>query len=459
MRVSIIGAGYVGLTTSVCLAELGHDVICADIDRERIRQLNEGELPFKEAGLDELLGRNFRAGRLRFTNDLAETVRGRAIVMIAVGTPKGADGEVDLSFVRNVAHAIAPLISPRTVITLKSTVAVGTARQVREIIAEKRKALDFRVTSNPEFLREGSAVEDFMKPDRIVIGADDHEAAAALVELYRPLLERGIPVVSTATADAELIKYAANALLALKIGFINDVSDLCEKIDGDITSVAKGVGLDRRIGSSFLSPGPGYGGSCFPKDTEAFAAIGRRFSAPQPLIETLIARNAAHRRRIADRVLKEVGSVRNPKVAVLGLAFKANTDDIREAAALTIIPRLTERGIEIALHDPWVRPKDLTFLSEARWCDDPYVAVKQADLVLILTEWESFRKLDLSRIGKLMRGRTVFDCRNLFEPEQVLAHGLRYLSLGRPDVPRTARKARPHPAEAQAMAPTRGRAV
>ena len=445
MHVTIVGAGYVGLTTGVCLSELGHDVICTDIDRDRIARLNEGLLPFREDGLGEIMSRNISAGRLRFSANLAVAARERDVVMIAVGTPKGADGEADLTFVRQAAKSIAGVISPKTVVTLKSTVVVGTAREVREIVAEERGALDFWVTSNPEFLREGSAVSDFLCPDRIVIGADDRDACERLVELYRPLLEKGIPLVETATANAELIKYAANAFLALKIGFINDVADLCENIDGDITSVAKGIGLDPRIGSAFLMPGPGYGGSCFPKDTQAFARTGRSHNAPQPLIETLIARNEDRKRRIAERVLKEVAGVPDPEVVVLGAAFKANTDDVRESAALHIIPALQQSGVSVRGFDPWARGNAAAMLPAVTWAEDPYSAAEGADLLLILTEWEMFRSLDLKRLGAAMRNRVVFDCRNLLEPQQMAHSGFRYLSLGRATVPRSGKRADERP--------------
>jgi UDPglucose 6-dehydrogenase len=439
----MIGAGYVGLTTGVCLAELGHHVICADIDRDRIAALNEGALPFMESGLGDMMSRNVAAGRLQFSANLTKAVGESEIIMIAVGTPKGAEGEADLSFVRQAARLIAPAMAPKTVITLKSTVVVGTAREVREIIAEERGALDFWVTSNPEFLREGSAVDDFLNPDRIVIGADDQDAAKRLIELYRPLLDKNIPLVETGTANAELIKYAANAFLALKIGFINDVADLCERIDGDISAVARGIGLDRRIGASFLSPGPGYGGSCFPKDTEAFAATGRHHRAPQPLVETLIDRNRKRRRQIADRVLNELGDVRSASVAILGVAFKANTDDVRDSPALDIIPLLQERGVKVTAFDPWASKKAARLLPGVSWKDDPYAAAADADLAVILTEWDVFRSLDLPRLGGAMASRILFDCRNILDPQEVARHDFRYLSIGRATVPRSSKSCLP----------------
>jgi UDPglucose 6-dehydrogenase len=453
MRVSIIGAGYVGLTSGVCLAELGHEVICADIDKDRIAMLNNGVMPFKELGLGEMMPRNRLTGRLTFTDDVIEAVAERDIVMIAVGTPKGSDGEADLSSVRNAARLIARAMASKTVVTLKSTVVVGTAREVREIIAEERGALDFWVTSNPEFLREGNAVSDFLNPDRIVIGADDRDAAERLMELYSPLLSRGVSLIETGTVNAELIKYAANAFLALKIGFINDVADLCENIDGDIMAVAKGIGLDRRIGESFLSPGPGYGGSCFPKDTEAFAATGRIHHARQPLVETLIDRNRKRRRRIADRILDEVAGLRKPTVSVLGIAFKANTDDVRESPALEVITILQERGVKIKAFDPWASAMAASLLPDVVLCGDPYEAVADTDLAVVLTEWDMFRSLDLDRIGEAMRRRILFDCRNILVPKDVAQHGFRYLSVGRATVPREAKQRQPQTAARRREAP------
>jgi len=436
MRVSMIGAGYVGLTTGVCLAEMGHEVICADIDRDRIAHLNAGSTPFMENGLAEMMSRNVSAGRLAFTDNLPEAVANREIIMIAVGTPKGAAGEADLSFVREAARRIAPHMSPKTVVTLKSTVVVGTAREVREIIAEERGALDFWVTSNPEFLREGSAIHDFLHPDRIVIGADDRDAADRLIELYKPLLKRDVPLVETGTENAELIKYAANAFLALKIGFINDVADLCESIEGDIQAVARGIGLDKRIGPSFLAPGPGYGGSCFPKDTEAFVATGRAHYAPQPLIEAVIDRNAKRRRRIAERILDELQTARRPTVTVLGVAFKADTDDVRESPALYIIPYLQEKGVTVRAFDPWAAANGAKLLPDVEWYNDPYEAAEGAHLTAILTEWDMFRTLDLKLMAERMRKRVLFDCRNILDPETVIEHGFRHLSIGRATLPR-----------------------
>jgi UDPglucose 6-dehydrogenase len=438
MQVVVIGAGYVGLTTAACIAELGHAVTCADVDISKIAMLDEGNVPIREAGLDALVGRNRAAGRLHFTVDVANAAARADVVLISVGTPRGAGGDADLTHVKAVAREVARAIKPKTVVTIKSTVAVGTARLIREVIAEKRGGLDFWITSNPEFLREGSAVRDFFEPDRIVIGADDPEPAARLTELYRPLIDRGVPLVVTSTVNAELIKYTANAFLALKVGFINDVADLCEEAEADINAVIKGVGLDRRIGPRFLSPGPGFGGSCFPKDTEAFAAAGRKYSCPQPLIETLVMRNQVRKHRLAKKILGELNGLAHARVAVLGIAFKANTDDVRDSAALTIIPLLRAAGVSVSAFDPWARANASRVLKDVAWHEDAYAACSGADLVVILTEWEMFRTLDLSRLSQHMRGSTIFDCRNLMDPQDVASQGFRYVSLGRPAAPRVA---------------------
>lgn len=433
MNVVMIGAGYVGLTTGACLAELGHDVCCVDVDDQKIMNIDRGRLPIYEPGLAELIAANRGRGRLNFSCDLPSAVSVADIVFIAVGTPSRPDGDIDLSHVETAARDIAPHLRPDTLIVIKSTVVAGTARRVRQLIAQQRQNRPVAVASNPEFLREGSAIADFMNADRIVAGSDEEEAGAKLAALYRPLVERGIPYVRTGTINAELIKYAANAFLALKIGFINDVADLCEGAEGDVAAVAEGIGLDRRIGSAFLSPGPGFGGSCFPKDTRAFAATGRRSGAQQTLIETLIRKNDERKRLLAQRILQQLGSPRSGKrAAILGTAFKANTDDMREAAALTIVPLLQKAGVEIAAHDPRARATASVHLTDVHWCDSPYTAAKDADLIVILTEWPEYRHLDLGRIARAMRGRRIIDYRNILEPKKVVQHGLEYSSLGRP---------------------------
>jgi UDPglucose 6-dehydrogenase len=438
MKVTMIGAGYVGLTTSACFAELGHDVTCIDVIPERVAALSRGEIPIYEPGLQELMTRNVGRGRLRFSGD-SEAAKHADAVFLAVGTPSGPTGDINLSHLETAGRQIAKAIRPGAVVVIKSTVVTGTCRWLREVIAEARGGLDFSVASNPEFLREGSAISDFMQPDRIVIGADDRRASRLLEELYRPLTGRGVRLLVTNTANAELIKYASNAFLAMKIGFINDIANLCEKTGGDVEKVAEGIGLDKRIGASFLAPGPGFGGSCFPKDTRAFAATGRKHGAPQPLIETLIEENEKRKAEVARRILRELPARgRKATVAVLGLAFKANTDDVREAASLTVIPLLQNAGVTIRVHDPKAMEQAALYLRNVEWCACPYQASRDADMVVILTEWSAFRMLDLSRIAAAMRGKTLLDFRNIFVPADVTRHGLRYVSVGRAALPSAA---------------------
>lgn len=434
MKIAMIGAGYVGLTTGACLAQLGHRVTGIDIDAGRISRLLRGEVPIYEPGLDVLLREQITAGRISFSTDLAAAVADADAVFLAVGTPSGPAGDIDLSYVQQAAIQIAPVLKPNAVVVLKSTVVVGTCKRVREIVAERRGGLDFSVASNPEFLREGSAIEDFMCPDRIVVGADDRRAAQLMARLYAPLRQQGVPFIQTSTANAELIKYAANAFLALKVGFINDVANLCEAAGGDVTAVAEGIGLDRRIGTAFLAPGPGFGGSCFPKDTRAFAATGRKFGAPQGLIETLIERNHQRKLALARRIINELpGKPTGKRVAVLGVAFKANTDDIRESAALTIIPELLEAGIEVQVHDPQARQADDAALAAVTWHETPYAAAEGAEAVVILTDWDEYRRLDLERLATSMTGRTIIDYRNVIPHEAATALGLRHAGVGRAD--------------------------
>ena len=432
MRIAIVGSGYVGLTTGACLAELGHQVCCNDLDLDRIAALKRGEVPIYEPGLDDIIHRARENGNLQFTGSVTECIGEAEIVLLAVGTPSGPSGQIDLSQLEGAARRIAPHLAPGAVVVIKSTVVVGTCARVREIIAEERKALDFSVASNPEFLREGSAVEDFMRPDRIVIGADDRGTARKLRALYRPLTSQGARLVSTTSANAELTKYAANAFLALKIGFINDVAELCERAGGDVRAVAEAVGLDTRIGQSFLSPGPGYGGSCFPKDTRAFAATGRRHGAPQALVETLIRRNEERKRDLAHRIVRDPDVPRGGRVCVLGLAFKANTDDMRESAALSLVPVLQSAGLEVVAHDPQAMSRAGELLPGIELAESPYAAARDAHAIVVLTEWPAYRRLDLDRLAKVMAGHTIFDYRNLLSPEKTAASGFRHVGLGRP---------------------------
>ena len=430
MDIAIVGTGYVGLTTGTCLAALGHRVRCVDIDAKKVANLKRGALPIFEAGLGELVVSSQRAGNLHFTDDLADAVRHAQIVFISVGTPPGARGDVDLSFVECAVDDVAPHLGQGAVLVIKSTVPAGTARQIKHQLGRYGK--NNPVASNPEFLREGSAVEDFFHPDRIVIGADEPAAATALVRLYAPFKSRGVPVLTTSTVDAELTKYAANAFLALKIGFINEVADLCEQTGGDVSAVATCIGHDKRIGQAFLSPGPGFGGSCFPKDTRAFIATGRRFGASQSLVESLVRSNDQRKTRLANRILAQLREPARSTVAVLGTAFKTGTDDMREAAALTILPLLLKNGVTVKAHDPQSRRSGEDLLPGVLWQDNPLAAVTNADVTVILTEWPDYRSLEFHRIASLMRGDLLFDYRNLLNATDVTAAGLRYVSLGRP---------------------------
>ena len=433
MRIVMIGAGYVGLTTGTCFASLGCDVCCVDLNDKRIRDLNHGEVPIFEPGLSEMIAKSTAAGKLRFSSDLAAEVASADFVFIAVGTPSGRDGDIDLSFVEAAARDVGRTIPEDAIVVIKSTVVAGTARAVGEILKKQRGGRSPRIASNPEFLREGSAISDFMQADRIVVGADEPGTAAAMRELYRPLIERGVPFISTTTTDAELIKYAANAFLALKIGFINDVANICENAGGDVAAVARGIGTDRRIGENFLQPGPGFGGSCFPKDTRAFAATGRRFRSPQPLIERLITANEERKKMLSERILAAVSENESARVAVLGMAFKAGTDDVRESAALTVVKALRRAGVEVSGHDPKARLQAQRILgTSVTWHDDAYSAVRGADAVVIMTEWNEYRNLDLKRLSVLMAGRHLFDFRNILDADCATHHGLFYHSLGRP---------------------------
>lgn len=433
MKVAIIGAGYVGLTTGACLADLGHQVHVHDVDGQRISRLCQGDLPIYEPGLRELVNRTRARGSLSFAGDLTLALADRDLVFLCVGTPSLAGGSVDLSQVQAAARSIAPELGADTVVVIKSTVEAGTARAIATLIAKVRGGRPIAVASNPEFLREGSAISDFLTADRIVVGVDTKWAAARLATLYAPLVQRGIAYVETSTVDAELTKCAANAFLALKIGFINEVADLCEAAGGDVLSVARAVGLDRRIGSECLRPGPGFGGSCFPKDIRSFAASGRRLGAPQGLIETLIDRNEHRKRQLAQRVLDHLGGdVARKTVAVLGLAFKADTDDMREAAALTLIPLLQAAGVKVKAHDPQAMERARGLLPDVIWCSSPYDAAEGADATVLLTEWAVYRELDLSRLARRMRGKGLLDFRNLVDPVAADRSGLTYVGLGRP---------------------------
>jgi UDPglucose 6-dehydrogenase len=409
MNVVMIGAGYVGLTTGACFASLGYKVCCVDIDERRVADLENGLMPIYEPGLEQLMAKSREAGRLRFSADIGASVADADFVFLAVGTPSRADGDIDLSL-SNRPHGTSRPFLPTTP-SLSSSRQSWLERQkpLRISFQPERFGRRINVASNPEFLREGSAISDFLKADRIVVGADDEATAQSLKELYRPLIERGFPSSATTTIDAELIKYAANAFLALKIGFINDVANICENAGGDVTAVAEGIGLDRRIGQAFLQPGPGFGGSCFPKDTRAFAATGKRFNAPQALIETLIDCNEKRKDELAHRILAVLGPRAEAKtVTILGMAFKAETDDVREAAALSIIPILQRAGVSRTVHmTRRLRRRPAEYLGDdVVWHDDIYAAVTGADAVAVLTEWDDYRQMNLSRIARVMNVAT-----------------------------------------------------
>jgi UDPglucose 6-dehydrogenase len=438
MHITMIGSGYVGLVSGACFSEFGVTVTCADTDAGKIERLQRGEIPIYEPGLDRLVLSNSRAGRLRFTTDTGAAVRESDAVFIAVGTPeRKEDGAADLSYVFEAARTIARNINKFTVVVTKSTVPVGTGARVAGIIREENPDADFAMASNPEFLREGSAIEDFMRPDRVVIGAESERAIEVLRELYRPLYLIETPIVVTNIPTAELTKYASNAFLATKIMFINQMANLCEKVGADVHDVAKGMGLDRRIGPKFLHPGPGYGGSCFPKDTSALATTAAEHGEPITIVETVIAANLQQKRRMCDKILKAMGgSLAGATVAVLGLTFKPNTDDMRDAPALTILPELQRQGARVRAYDPEGMAEARHHLPDLDYVASVYDACQGADAVLILTEWNQFRNLDMTRIKHTMRprpdGQYLFcDLRNIYEPEPMRRAGFRYVCVGR----------------------------
>ncbi|MCR9069565.1 MAG: UDP-glucose/GDP-mannose dehydrogenase family protein [Rhodobacteraceae bacterium] len=435
MRITMIGTGYVGLVSGVCFSDFGHDVICVDKDPGKIETLNRGEVPIYEPGLDTLMARNVAAGRLSFTTDLAAAVDGAEAVFIAVGTPtRRGDGHADLRFVMAAAEDVARALTGYAVIVTKSTVPVGTNRQVAEVVAKANPDAEFDVASNPEFLREGAAIDDFMRPDRVVVGVENDRAAEVMAEIYRPLFLRDFPIVTTDLESAEMIKYAANAFLATKITFINEIAALCEKVGADVKEVSKGIGLDGRIGNKFLHAGPGYGGSCFPKDTQALARIGQDFAAPQSIVETVIQVNDAVKRRMIEKLRDLCDDSFNGKtVAVLGVTFKPNTDDMRDAPSLTIVPALVGGGAQVRVVDPQGRREGEALLPGVTWMDDPYDAAREADLLVILTEWNEFRALDLTRLRQSMRTARLADLRNIYSARDAEAAGFEaYVPIGRP---------------------------
>lgn len=434
MRIAMIGTGYVGLVSGVCFSDFGHEVICVDKDPRKIEKLERGEVPIFEPGLDALMVKNVEAGRLSFTLDLASAVKQADAVFIAVGTPtRRGDGHADLTYVMAAAEEIAKAADRYIVIVTKSTVPVGTNAKVREVVAAANPDLEFDVASNPEFLREGAAIDDFMKPDRVVVGVETERAAQVMSDIYRPLYLRDFPIVTTDLESAEMIKYAANAFLAVKITFINEIAALCEKVGADVKQVSKGMGLDGRIGNKFLHAGPGYGGSCFPKDTKALARIGQEHASPMLITEAVIKINEDVKRRMIDKLLDLCGGSFNGKtVAVLGVTFKPNTDDMRDAPALTIVPALVGGGAKVRACDPQGRHEGEALLPGIGWSEDPYAAAEGADLLVILTEWNEFRALDLKRIAGAMATPRMADLRNVYSASDAEAAGFAaYDSIGR----------------------------
>jgi len=430
----MIGAGYVGLVSGACFAEFGANVICVDVDAEKIARLERGEMPIYEPGLDALVERNVDQGRLRFSTDLAAAAAAADLIFIAVGTPsRRGDGHADLSFVYAAAKSLAPHLRGYTVLVDKSTVPVGTARQVQRIVRDENPDADFDVASNPEFLREGAALSDFMRPDRIVLGVESERAEKLLRALYRPLNLIETPIVVTDLESAELIKYASNAFLATKISFINEMAALCEAVGGDVHAVARGMGLDGRIGRKFLHPGPGYGGSCFPKDTLALVRTAQESGTPCRIVESVVEVNAAQRARMVQKIRKALDGKESGKtLAVLGLTFKPETDDMRDAPAIGIIPALLERGARIRAHDPQGVDEARKLLPEGvEYCEDIYATIDGADAVILLTEWNVYRGLDLSEVLDRMQGTVFIDLRNVYEPEEMRRAGFDYVCVGR----------------------------
>ncbi len=432
MRIAMIGTGYVGLVSAACLSEFGHHVVCVDKDSAKIADLDAGRIPIFEPGLDEVVAANVKARRLSFTASLPRAVEGAQAVFIAVGTPsRRGDGHADLSFVFAAAEEIARALSGYAAIVTKSTVPVGTSRKVEEIILRHRPGNEFDVASNPEFLREGSAISDFVRPDRVVVGCDTERARDVLREVYRPLYLNETPILFTGRETAELIKYAANAFLATKITFINEMADLCERLGGDVQDVARGIGLDGRIGAKFLHAGPGYGGSCFPKDTVALLRTSQEAGAPTRIVETVLTVNEARKKEMARKIVRAFGGVAGKTIAVLGLTFKPNTDDMREAPSLVILPMLQAEGARIRAYDP-EGAKEAAKLLDVELCADAYEALTAADGVVILTEWNEFRALDLGRVKALLKQPLMVDLRNIYRPQLMAEAGFTYVSVGRP---------------------------
>ncbi|HEX6126737.1 MAG TPA: UDP-glucose/GDP-mannose dehydrogenase family protein [Pyrinomonadaceae bacterium] len=432
MHIAVIGTGYVGLVTGACFAEFGVDVTCVDVDTTKIEKLNRGVIPIYEPGLDQIVEKNVKAGRLHFTTDIRSAVTGAKVVFLAVGTPPKEDGSPDMSFYKQAAKDVAEAMNDYKVLVTKSTVPIGTGKWLREFVTENLKTkTDFGVASNPEFLREGAAIDDFMRPDRVVIGSNEDQAVEVMKELYRPLYLIETPIVITSLEAAELIKYAANAFLATKITFINEIANLCDAIGCDVHDVARGMGMDNRIGRKFLHPGPGYGGSCFPKDTRALTTVADQFGVETRIVDAVIEANERQRDAMIPKIESLVGGLDGKKIGVLGLSFKPETDDMRESPAIDIVHTMIERGATVRAYDPVAMNEAKHFLNGIEYASDEYDAIDGADALVIITEWNQFRALDMEKVKQLLKAPKIADLRNIYEPADMRELGFDYVGVGR----------------------------
>lgn len=432
MHIAVIGTGYVGLVTGACFAEFGVEVTCVDVDKEKIDKLNQGIIPIYEPGLDKIVEKNVKAGRLHFTTEIKSAVEQALVIFLAVGTPPKEDGSPDMSYYQQAAKDVAEAMNGYKVLVTKSTVPVGTGKWLREFVSNQQKVkTKFGVASNPEFLREGAAIEDFMRPDRVVIGSNEDDAIAVMKDLYRPLYLIETPIVITSLEAAELIKYAANAFLATKITFINEVANLCDAIGCDVHDVARGMGMDKRIGSKFLHPGPGYGGSCFPKDTKALTTVADQFQVETLIVDAVIEANERQRQAMIPKIEKLIGDLKDKKIAVLGLSFKPETDDMRESPATDIIKELKSRGAQIRAFDPVAMEEAKHCLPDIEYATDEYDAIAGADALIFMTEWNQFRALDMERVKELLKSPKIADLRNIYEPDDMRELGFEYVGVGR----------------------------
>ena len=430
MKISVIGCGYVGLVSGVCFADSGHTVTCIDNDNKKIQLLKDNQVPIYEPGLNELLLKNIKGNNLHFELNINENIKDSEIVIITVGTPTDENGEADLTFVRQCANEIAEFISPNTIVIVKSTVPVGTCDEIEDIINEKCAHSEFSVISNPEFLREGNAIYDFMNPDRIVIGIKDQKHKKRMIDLYTNISNED-KILFTSRRSSELIKYASNSMLAMRIIFINEIADLCEKIGADVTDIAKGIGLDKRIGPHFLEPGPGFGGSCFPKDARALIESGKKFDAPQTLLESVILGNENRKKNISKKILDKLDGQYENQIGILGVTFKAETDDMREAPSLIIIPDLQDNGMNVSVYDPEGEGEASKLIENVNWKQTAYEAAEGVDCLVILTDWKEFKDLDLIKLKDKMKRPLIYDFRNIFDPDKMAELGFEYFSLGR----------------------------